>query len=77
MTLLEMSSLYTESALAIHDRICELRTAERAQSDPSEARRIHHRITTLQPLLREMRELSHLTTHYYDRSYHKHERYSL
>lgn len=77
MTLLEMSDLYTESALAIHARICELRTAERAQSDPSEARRIHHRITSLQPLLREMRELSYLTNHYYDRSYHKHERYSL
>ena len=77
MTLLEMSYLYTESALAIHDRIRELRTAERTQSDPSEARRIHHRITTLQPLLLEMRELSYLTTHYYDRSYHKHERHSL
>ena len=77
MTLSEMSLLYTESALAIHGRICELRAAERAQNDPSEARRIHHRITTLQPLLREMRELSHLTNHYYDRSYHKHERYSL
>lgn len=77
MTLLEMSSLYTESALAIHDRIRELRVAERAQDDPSEARRIHHRITTLQPLLREMRELSHLTNHYYDRSYCRHDRYSL
>lgn len=77
MTLLEMSSLYTESALAIHDRICELRIAEQVQHDPAEARRIHQRISTLQPLLREMRELSHLTTHYYDRSYHKHDRYSL
>ena len=77
MTLLEMSSLYTKSALAIQDRICALRTAEQAQNDPSEARRIHYRITTLQPLLQEMRELSHLTSHYYDRSYHKHDRYSI
>ena len=77
MTLLEMSPLYAQSASALHQRITQLRAAERAQTAPLEARRIHSRIVCLQPLLREMRELSHLTTHYYDRSYHKHERYSL
>lgn len=77
MTLLEMSPLYAQSASALQERIVQLRAAERAQTDPLEARRIHYRIVCLQPLLREMRELSHLTTHYYDRSYRKHERYSL
>ncbi len=77
MTLLEISTLYSESASAIQGRIRELRAAERQQSDPIEARRLHIRISDLQPLLREMRELSQLTTHYYDRSYHKHDRYSL
>ena len=31
----------------------------------------------LLPLLREMRDLTVLTQRYYDRSYHKHERYTL
>lgn len=77
MTLLEMSIYYTESADALRARILELRTAARQQTDPLEARLLYQRIDTLMPLLREMRELSNLTTHYYDRSYHKHERYTL
>ena len=31
----------------------------------------------LTPLLQETRELAALTAHYYDRSYHRHERYTL
>jgi len=77
MTLLEMSTLYAESASALHRRIAQLQAAEKAQTDPQAARSLHARILCLQPMLREMRELSHLTTHYYDRSYHKHERYTL
>ena len=56
MTLLEMSPLYAQSASALHQRITQLRAAERAQTDPLEARRIHSRIVCLQPLLREMRK---------------------
>lgn len=77
MTLLEMSPLYEESASALQDRIRQLREAERMETDPREARQLQYRILCLQPILREMRELSQLTTHYYDRSYHKHERYTL
>lgn len=77
MTLLEMSASYRESAETIHRRIVELRVLERAQADPKAAFRFHRRINELTPLWREARELAALTAHYYDRSYHKHEKYAL
>ena len=77
MTLLEMSVHYADSAALIRTRIAELRAAERAETDPDAARRLRLRIETLRPLLRETRELAVLTARYYDRSYHKHEKYTL
>lgn len=77
MTLLEMSDLYDTSAAAIHFRIRELRAAIRTETNPVTARELRLRLETLTPLWREMRELAVLTAHYYDRSYHKHERYTL
>lgn len=77
MTLLEMSASYRSSAAAIHGRIVELRGLERAQADPEAAFRLRRRIDELTPLWREARELAALTAHYYDRSYHKHEKYTL
>ena len=77
MTLLEMSVDYADSAALIRTRIAELRAAERAETDPDAARRLRLRIETLRPLLRETRELAVLTARYYDRSYHKHEKYTL
>ena len=77
MTLVEMSASYRSSAAAIHGRIVELRGLERAQADPEAAFRLRRRIDELTPLWREARELAALTAHYYDRSYHKHEKYTL
>lgn len=77
MTLLEMSREYRESAESIHQRVVELRMLERAQTDAEAARRLRLRIAALMPLWREMRELATLTGRYYDRSYHKNERYTL
>lgn len=77
MTLLEMSAHYADSAALIRTRIKELREAEKQEVDPQEARALHYRAELLRPLLREMRELSQLTARYYDRSYHKNERYTL
>ena len=45
--------------------------------DPEAARRLRLRAEGLQPLLRETREIAVLTARYYDRSYHKHEQYTL
>ena len=77
MTLLELSAQYAADADTIRRRIAELRAAERAAGDPEEARRLRQRIVSLQPLLQEMRELAALTAHYYDRSYHRHDRYTI
>ena len=77
MTLLEMSVYYADSAALIRTRIAELTAAEKAETDPIAARRLRLRAETLRPLLREMRELAVLTARYYDRSYHKPEKYTL
>ena len=77
MTLAEMSCLYRDSADPIRLRMAELRLAVRQETDPEAVRRLRRRITELTPLLQEARELAVLTAHYYDRSYHKHERYTL
>ena len=77
MTLLEMSHLYAESADALRRRIGELRLAAAAAEEAETARSLRLRAAELLPLLREMRELTVLTARYYDRSYHRHERYTL
>ena len=77
MTLLEMSALYAESAAALRRRIGELRQAARELKDEEDRRLLRRRITELTPLLQETRELAALPAHYYDRSYHRHERYTL
>ena len=77
MTLLEMSSLYTESAVALRQRIAELRQSAREQEDEAERYALRRRIAELTPLLQETRELAALTARYYDRSYHRHERYTI
>lgn len=77
MTLMELSVQYEDSAAAIRGRIAQLRIAEQEQTDADAARALRLRIEALIPLLREARELAVLTAHYYDRSYHKHERYTL
>ena len=77
MTLAEMSGLYTESAAAIRQRIAELRRSAREQDSEEESRALPRRIAELTPLLQETRELAALTARYYDRSYHRHERYTI
>lgn len=77
MTLMEMSVLYADSAAAIRTRIVELRDEERVQTDEEAVRQLRRRIAELVPLWREMRELCALTANYYDRSYHKHEKYTI
>lgn len=77
MTLYEMSFTYENSADLLRVRLRELRRAEQATRSREERLRLRRRIAELDPLLREMRELSVLSRRYYDRSYHKNEKYSL
>ena len=77
MTLSEMSPLYAASADQLRQRIRELRSQQRLQADPATADALNNRIAALVPLLRQSRELAVLTERYYDRSYHKHDHYTL
>lgn len=67
MTLIELSALYDASAAAIRARILQLEELQRCQTDPEILRALHFRIEALTPLLREMREMTFITAHYYDR----------
>ena len=49
----------------------------REQEDEAERYALRRRIAELTPLLQETRELAALTARYYDRSYHRHERYTI
>ena len=77
MTLLELSAEYTAHAQALSLRMKELRLAVKLADDPDDRRRLERRMAELRPLLQEARELSVLTGHYYDRRYHKNEKYTL
>ena len=77
MTLKEMSPQYADSAELMRARIRGLRAEVRQQDDPDVVRMLNRRIDDLTPLLRECREIAVLTDRYYERSYHKHERYTL
>ena len=77
MTLFEMSFAYQDSAEAIRRRIAELQVQVRTEEDPEASFRLRRRIDELTPLWKEARDLAALTAHYYDRSYHKNERYTL
>lgn len=75
MTLKELSVTYRSGAEALRRRIRELRQARRESRDPEEIRCLTRRIAELDPLLREARELAAVTAHYYERGYHKDEKY--
>lgn len=77
MTLYEMSVSYRSSEVALRQRIRELRTELEQAGDPELCWRLKRRITDLMPLLQEARELAVLTAHYYDRSYHRNEKYTI
>ena len=77
MTLYEMSFVYEKSWELLRKRVQELRRAEKETKDSKELRRIRQRLSELDPILREMRELTMHTRRYYEKGYHKNEKYSL
>ena len=76
MTLYQMSFLYREDALRLRMRIMVLREQART-ADSEERLRLTRRILELEQLLRQSRELAELTQHYYERGYHRSEKYTL
>ena len=77
MTLYELSFSDEASAELLRLRIRELRQAEKQARSRQEREKLRQRLAALDPLLREMRELTVLSRRYYDRSYHRNEKYSL
>jgi hypothetical protein len=77
MTLQELSRCYEEAAVPLRARLQLLRQMLSTETDPDEILRIKHRITILTPMLTQMNELAELTAHYYDRGYHRNEKYTL
>ena len=74
MTLYQISFTYRADAAVLRTRISELRAAARAAQDREGLKR---RIAELQVLRRQSSELAELTKRYYERNYHRDERYTL
>lgn len=77
MTLYQISFTYRADAAVLRTRISELRAAARAAQDREEAERLKRRIAELRVLRRQSSELAELTKRYYERNYHRDERYTL
>jgi hypothetical protein len=77
MTLEELSRCYEEAAVPLRNRLRELRILLAQTEDPEEIWHIKRRIAELTPMLTQMNELAELTAHYYDRGYHRSEKYTL
>lgn len=77
VTLYEMSFLYGEDALRLRLRITQLRHELRDAPTRREAEALRVRIENLVELLRQSRELAEHTRHYYERGYHRDEKYTL
>ena len=76
MTLLRMAANYRQSADLIRLRIVALKEALRT-AEPEEKSRLEQRIRDLKVLHRDTREVALALERYYDRRYHRNERYTL
>ena len=77
MKLSELSPDYRAGEKAILTRIGELSERLETAADPAEIVALRRRIRDLGPLLRQTRELAELTARYYERGYHRSEKYTV
>ena len=77
MKLCEMSFVYREDAVRFQMRITELRHEMKQATTKKETQQLMRRIADLLVLVRQSRELADLTQHYYERGYHRNEKYTL
>lgn len=75
MTLLRMAAGYRHSAELIRLRIIAL-TDEARGADPAAREGLEQRVRELRKLQRETRETALVLERYYDRRYHKDDRYT-
>ncbi len=76
MTLLRMAADYRQSGDLIRMRIIALQDALKT-AQPQERKMLELRIRELGVLYRETREVALVLERYYDRRYHRNERYTL
>ena len=76
MTLLEIAADYRREADRFRQRIRELRR-ERRTADKNEQFYLDRRIGELTTIQRELREISNLLEHYYERGYKRNGKYTL
>lgn len=77
MTLQELSRDYERAAVPLRQRLRQLRAMLAVEQDAGKAWHLRRRIAELTPILTQMNELAELTAHYYDRGYHRNEKYTL
>lgn len=77
MTLQEISREYEAAARPLRSRLRQLRQELAAETDPETIWHLKRRIAELTPILTQMNELAELTGRYYERGYHKNEKYTL
>lgn len=77
MTLYQISFSYREDAERFRARIAALRAELKTAATREEADALNRRIAELQTLRRQSSELAELTHRYYERSYHRDERYTV
>ena len=75
MTLGEISRDYREAADLMRQRLADLRSRARCEEDPDKLWHIKREIADLTPVLTQLNELAELTEHYYDKGYHRNEKY--
>ena len=77
MTLLELSRCYEAAAVPLRARLKQLRQELGNAPDPEEIWHLKRRIAELTPMLTQMNELAELTARYYEKGYHRNEKYTL
>lgn len=77
MTLKEISVGYRQAAELLRARLRQLRRELKQTEDPEQIWRLKRRIGELTPMLIQAKELAELTEHYYERGYHRNEKYTL
>ena len=77
MTLKEMSGAYQDQADILRERIRSLRETRHREENWEERFRLGRRISALEDMCRETRELAVLLERYYDREYRPSGKYTI
>ncbi len=77
MTLKQISRDYEAAAVPLRKRLAWLRRELETEKDPEKIWHLKRRVAELTPMLTQMNELAELTARYYERGYHRNEKYTL